>query len=116
MFPWGAPSSTWSTSTRLYVTRAPGLYIHTQSVDTTTPAGRAMFQMLGIFSEFERAMIVARVHAGLARTKDAIPRNGEFRSKAGMICKRLGRPDVDPKKVEAARRELAKGTGVFKTA
>jgi DNA invertase Pin-like site-specific DNA recombinase len=26
------------------------LYIHTQSVDTTTPAGRAMFGMLGIFA------------------------------------------------------------------
>jgi DNA invertase Pin-like site-specific DNA recombinase len=24
-----------------------GLYIHTQALDTTTPAGRAMFQMLG---------------------------------------------------------------------
>ena len=41
-----------------------GLYIHTQSVDTTTPAGRTMFGMLGIFSEFEREMIVARVNAG----------------------------------------------------
>jgi len=36
-----------------------GLYIHTRSVDTTTPAGRAMFGMLGIFSEFKREMIVA---------------------------------------------------------
>jgi DNA invertase Pin-like site-specific DNA recombinase len=46
-----------------------GLYIHTQSVDTTTSAGRAMFQMLGIFAEFEREMIVARVRAGLATAK-----------------------------------------------
>jgi DNA invertase Pin-like site-specific DNA recombinase len=93
-----------------------GLYIHTQSVDTTTPAGRAMFGMLGIFSEFEREMIVARVNAGLARAKEAIARNGEFRSKAGTLRKRLGRPNADPKKIEAARRELAKGTGVLKTA
>jgi DNA invertase Pin-like site-specific DNA recombinase len=28
-----------------------GLYIHTQALDTTTPAGRAMFQMLSIFAE-----------------------------------------------------------------
>jgi DNA invertase Pin-like site-specific DNA recombinase len=41
-----------------------GLCIHTQSVDTTTPAGRAMFGFLGIFSEFKREMIVARVNAG----------------------------------------------------
>src|SRR5262245_2040310 len=55
-----------------------GLYIHTPSVDTTTPAGRATFGMLGIFSEFEREMIVARVNAGLARARDAIARDGHF--------------------------------------
>ncbi len=31
------------------------LYLHQQGLDTSTPAGRAMFQMLGVFSEFERA-------------------------------------------------------------
>jgi DNA invertase Pin-like site-specific DNA recombinase len=93
-----------------------GLYIHTQSVDTTTPAGRAMFGMLGIFSEFEREMIVARVNAGRARARDAITRDGHFISKAGKKRQRFGRPNADPKKLEAARRELAKGTGVLKTA
>src|SRR5262249_9736429 len=93
-----------------------GLYIHTQSVDTTTPAGRAMFGMLGIFSEFEREMIVARVNAGLARVRDAIARDGHFISKAGKKRQRFGRPTADPKKIEAARRDLAKGTGVLKTA
>ena len=92
-----------------------GLYIHTRSVDTTTPAGRAMFGMLGIFSEFEREMIVARVTAGLARARDAVARNGHFTSKAGKLRKRLGRPNA-AKKLEAARRELAKGIGVLKTA
>jgi len=93
-----------------------GLYIHTQSVDTTTPAGRAMFGMLGIFSEFEREMIVARVKAGIARAKDAIEREGHFISKAGHLRKRLGRPGASPNKLAAARRELAKGTGILKTA
>jgi len=93
-----------------------GLYIHTQSVDTTTPAGRAMFGMLGIFSEFEREMIVARVNAGLARARDAIERDGHFISKAGKKHKRFGRPNADPEKLEKARRELANGTGVLKTA
>src|SRR5499427_1819091 len=93
-----------------------GIYIHTQSVDTTTPAGRAMFGMLGIFSEFEREMIVARVNAGLARARDAIARDGHFISKAGKKRQRFGRPAADPKKLEAARRQLAKGTGVLKTA
>jgi len=43
------------------------LYLHTQGLDTSTPAGRAMFGMLGVFAEFERSMIVARVKSGLAR-------------------------------------------------
>jgi DNA invertase Pin-like site-specific DNA recombinase len=93
-----------------------GLYIHTQSVDTTTPAGRAMFGKLGIFSEFEREMIVARVKAGIARAQDAIERDGHFISKAGHLRKRLGRPGASPNKLAAARRELAKGTGIPKTA
>lgn len=47
------------------------LYFHVQRIDTTTSAGRAMFQMLGVFAEFERAMIQERVRAGLARAKAA---------------------------------------------
>jgi len=45
------------------------LYLHQQGLDTSTPAGKAMFQMLGVFSEFERALIRERVMAGLARAK-----------------------------------------------
>lgn len=45
------------------------LYIHTQSLDTTTPAGRAMFGMLSVFAEFERELIVSRVNAGLDRAR-----------------------------------------------
>ena len=42
------------------------LYLHQQGLDTSTPSGRAMFQMMGVFAEFERAMIRERVMAGLA--------------------------------------------------
>ncbi len=56
------------------------LYLHVQGLDTSTPAGRAMFGMLGVFAEFERSMIQERVRAGLARA----------RAKG----KRLGRPPV----------------------
>ena len=45
------------------------LYLHQQALDTSTPSGRAMFQMCGVFAEFERAMIVGRVNAGLKRAK-----------------------------------------------
>jgi DNA invertase Pin-like site-specific DNA recombinase len=33
------------------------LYLHQQGLDTSAPSGRAMFQMMGVFTEFERAMI-----------------------------------------------------------
>jgi DNA invertase Pin-like site-specific DNA recombinase len=45
------------------------LYLHQQAIDTRTPAGRALFQIMGVFAEFERAMIVERVRAGLSRAK-----------------------------------------------
>jgi DNA invertase Pin-like site-specific DNA recombinase len=43
------------------------LYLHQQSLDTSTPAGRAMFQMCRVFAEFERGIVRERVHAGLPR-------------------------------------------------
>ena len=45
------------------------LYLHQQSIDTSTPSGKALFQMCGVFAEFEREMIRDRVKAGLERTK-----------------------------------------------
>jgi DNA invertase Pin-like site-specific DNA recombinase len=56
------------------------LYLHKQGLDTSTPAGKAMFGMLGVFAEFERDMIRERVQAGLARAK--------------ADGKRLGRPTL----------------------
>jgi DNA invertase Pin-like site-specific DNA recombinase len=46
-----------------------GLFLHQQGLDTSTTAGKAMFQMLGVFAEFEREIIRERVNAGLARAK-----------------------------------------------
>ncbi len=78
------------------------LYLHQQGIDTSTPAGKAMFQMMGVFAEFERAMIVERVKAGLARAR--------------AQGKRLGRPSLAAEKERAVRRLLSKGTGIVKTA
>ena len=36
------------------------LFLHQQGLDTTTPTGKAMFQMLGVFAEFERSIIQTR--------------------------------------------------------
>ena len=45
------------------------LFIHQQGIDTTTPAGKALFGMMGVFSEFERSMIQERVRAGIKRVR-----------------------------------------------
>lgn len=58
------------------------LYLHQQAIDTTTPAGKAMFQMMGVFAEFERAMIRERTSAGLAQAR-AEGRIGGRRRKLG---------------------------------
>ncbi|MGZ9083695.1 MAG: recombinase family protein [Rhodoplanes sp.] len=65
------------------------LYLHQQGVDTTTPAGRALFQMLGVFAEFERAIIVERVRAGIARARTE--------------GKHLGRPRINGQTEQAIR-------------
>ena len=56
--------------------RATGvdLYLHQQGLDTSTPAGKALFQMMGVFAEFERSIIQERVRAGLRRAKRASAR------------------------------------------
>ena len=78
------------------------LYLHQQGLDTGTPAGKALFQMLGVFAEFERAMIVERVKAGLARARSQ--------------GKRLGRRPASADVVERIRTELVTGAGILKTA
>lgn len=45
------------------------LYLHQQGLDTSTPAGRAMFQVAGVFAEFERSILQERTRAGMARAK-----------------------------------------------
>ena len=78
------------------------LVLHQQGLDTRTPAGKAMFGMMGVFAEFERAMIAERVRAGLARAKDS-----------GV---KLGRPRIAPETEQAIRKALKGGMSVRKTA
>jgi DNA invertase Pin-like site-specific DNA recombinase len=77
------------------------LYLHQQAIDTTTPTGRAMFQMCGVFAEFEKAMIVERVNAGLARAKA----NGV---KLGRGKRKDGRRSADEARWRMSRDELDK--------
>ena len=75
------------------------LYLHQQGLDTSTPSGRMMFQMLGVFAEFERAMIRERILAGLRRT-----------------TKKSGRKPMPEHRLEAIRSSLENGQGIRATA
>jgi DNA invertase Pin-like site-specific DNA recombinase len=70
------------------------LFLHQQGLDTTTPAGKALFGMMGVFAEFERSMIAERVRAGLARARSE--------------GKQLGRPSIEPELEAKVKAALAK--------
>jgi DNA invertase Pin-like site-specific DNA recombinase len=76
------------------------LFLHQQGLDTSTTAGKAMFQMLGVFAEFERGIIRERVNAGLARAK--------------ARGTKLGRKRVKPSVEERIRELRAEGEGILK--
>lgn len=78
------------------------LYLDQQAIDTTTPAGKLMFQITGAFAEFERSMIRQRVNAGLKR---AIEQG-----------KQLGRPKISDTIEKRILSHLRKGKGILKVA
>jgi DNA invertase Pin-like site-specific DNA recombinase len=78
------------------------LYLHQQGLDTTTPAGKALFQMMGVFSEFERAMIVERTKAGMARAK--------------AEGKAIGRPAIDRRLQDQITLRLSNGASAYRVA
>ncbi|MFY9839275.1 MAG: recombinase family protein [Xanthobacteraceae bacterium] len=78
------------------------LYLDQQSIDTTTPAGKLMFQVTGAFAEFERSMIRQRVNAGLKRAVEA-----------GIT---LGRPRISEALEKRIAAHLRAGKGINKTA
>jgi len=75
------------------------LYLHQQGLDTSTPSGRAMFQMMGVFAEFERAMIQERVRSGMARATTSGIKSGNP----------IGRPRIDEATDAKIRAALGKG-------
>ena len=82
------------------------LYLDQQNIDTTTPAGKLLFQITGAFAEFERGMIRQRVNLGLARARAVGTASG----------KPIGRPKIPAAKEAQVRQLLAAGTGILKTA
>ena len=87
------------------------LYLHQQNIDTSTPSGKAMFQMVGVFAEFERSMIRERVMAGLARARNegkvlGRPKSSEATEAAILKLRAEGRGML------AIAKELGVGTSV----
>ena len=82
------------------------LYLHQQNIDTSTPSGEAIFQMCGVFSQFERAMIVERVKAGLRKAKAEGTKSG----------RPLGRPRISAEIEGKIREQLALGLGIHRVA
>src|SRR5216683_358245 len=68
----------------------------TEAIDTTTPAGRMMMQMVGAFAEFERAMLKERTKAGL----DAAREEGRIGGR---------RPKLTPQQQIEIRKMVSKG-------
>jgi DNA invertase Pin-like site-specific DNA recombinase len=81
------------------------LYLHQQGLDTSTPSGRAMFQMMGVFAEFERAIIRERVLSGLARAKAE-----------GVTLGRPALEDSDAGKLMAIKAAIRVGKGIRRIA
>jgi DNA invertase Pin-like site-specific DNA recombinase len=78
------------------------LYLHQQALDTSTPMGKAMFQLCGVFAELERSIIQERIKAGLERAR------------ARGIT--LGRPRTERKVEQKIRALAAQGMGKGKIA
>src|SRR6266496_637029 len=68
----------------------------TEAIDTTTPAGRMMMQIVGAFAEFERAMLRERTKAGL----DSARREGRIGGR---------RPKLSPQQETEIRKMVSKG-------
>lgn len=74
------------------------LYLHQQAVDTSTPSGRMLFQLCGVFAEFEREILKSRINSGLDRAR----RNGV----------KLGRPAIPPIDLDKVRSRLGQGQSI----
>jgi DNA invertase Pin-like site-specific DNA recombinase len=79
-----------------------------QPVDTSTPAGKAFLQMLGVFSEFETALRRERQMEGIAKAKASGVYKGRKASVPVDEVKRLSAAGVKPS-------EIAKQLGVGRT-
>ena len=78
--------------------RARGVKFHslTEAIDTATPTGRAMWQMIGVLAEIERSLISERTRAGV---KAAQRRGVKFGRKAKLT----------PEQIDHARKLIEDG-------
>ncbi len=84
------------------------LYIHQSGLDTSTPSGRMMFQMVGVFSEFERSMISERVKLGLQR----VVTNGGTLGRRKTVTDNMKSHIMELRKEGLSLSEIAKNVGI----
>jgi len=75
------------------------LYLHAQGLDTSTPSGAMMFQMLSVFSTYEKTILRDRILSGIRRT-----------------TKKSGRRPMPEDRAQAIKRSLLDGQGIRATA
>lgn len=92
------------------------MFILQSGIDTTTSSGKAMFQMMGVFAEFERSMIQSRVKAGLQRAKAEQAAGKVRRDSKGVRKLDIGRPRISREVEKAIQARLKDGVGMLKIA
>jgi len=70
--------------------KGAGLRILAMNLDTTTPTGRLMLQVLGAVAEFERAIMLERQREGIAKAKAA----GKYKGRARTAMAKAGEVEV----------------------
>ena len=78
--------------------RGCDLFLHQQALDSSSPQGRAMFALAGIFAELESSLISSRVKLG------------QQRARANGV--RFGRPPIPPISIDKVKDRLAKGQSI----
>ena len=75
----------------------------TEAIDTETPTGRAMWQMIGVLAELERSLISERTRAGVEAAKQRGVKFGRT-------------PKLSPLQIKHAREQIEKGKRVEEVA
>jgi len=87
------------------------LYCHQQNINTATPAGRMTFSIFGALGEYERSLIIERIHVGIARAKAEGVRFGRPRVYGDEVRAQVIQLRTKGMRMRDIARELSVGFG-----